>query len=215
MRCKFPCGSSESQPSVVGFVKELASRELQRISDTGGQRLEKAIQDSRAPCVICRCTIFRRSNESNLAKPPAEGDPRNLGKRICIEHSKQFWIALLICQNNCAASQSGPSCGRRPPSGRVESLLPRVKDDGIGFFLLKQRERLFEGRSNDAVDTPYYSQNAHVVAHSASALITDTLGRVERTSIDIYCKKCIARLVVLDNTGSLYSQWGDTLLSGF
>jgi len=28
-----------------GFVKESASRELLRISDTGGQRLEKAIQD--------------------------------------------------------------------------------------------------------------------------------------------------------------------------
>ena len=89
-----------------------------------------------------------------------------MGKRICIEQSKKFWIALFICENNCAASQSGHHLveGGYHPGG-WRAYLPRVKDDGIWFFLRKQRERLFEGRSNDAVIPHTAQQDAHVAAH--------------------------------------------------
>jgi hypothetical protein len=75
-------------------------------------------------------------------------------------------MALLICENNCATPQSGNHLveGSHDPGG-WKAHLPRIKDGGIEFFHLKQRQRLFEGRSNDAVIPHTAEQDAQVVAH--------------------------------------------------
>src|SRR6266513_4189444 len=54
--------------------------------------------------------------------------------------------------------------GSHDPSGWRICLL-RIKDRGIRFFLLKQRKRLFEGRSDNTLIPHTPEQNAHVVAH--------------------------------------------------
>jgi hypothetical protein len=61
-----------------------------------------------------------------------------MGKRICIEQSKEFWIALFICENNCAASQSGDRLveGGYHPGG-WRAYMSRVKDGDIRFLHFK------------------------------------------------------------------------------
>jgi hypothetical protein len=54
--------------------------------------------------------------------------------------------------------------GSHDPSGWRICLL-RIKDRSIRRFLLKQRERLFESRSDKALIPHTPEQNAHVVAH--------------------------------------------------
>ncbi len=54
--------------------------------------------------------------------------------------------------------------GSHDPSGRRIRLL-RIQDRGIRSSLLKQRERLFEGRSDEILIAHTPEQNAHVVAH--------------------------------------------------
>ena len=54
--------------------------------------------------------------------------------------------------------------GSHDLSGRRIRLL-RIQDRGIRPSLLKQRERLFEGRSDEILIPHTPEQNAHVVAH--------------------------------------------------
>src|SRR4029077_3030820 len=88
----------------LGFVKDSVDRRL-RTSNTGADRLEKAIKDkSHAACDLPGHDVPREQRIQagpQLLQKPTQGNP---WKRICIKHIKDFWRRLFAGENNCAVS---------------------------------------------------------------------------------------------------------------
>jgi len=86
----------------------------------------------------------------------------NLGKPICIEHFKELASRLFARENNCATSQTEefPVEGGHRSGGR-RVCLRRVKDGGIGFFLLVQYKRLMGQHSYRMVPNREWQQNEY------------------------------------------------------
>ncbi len=139
-----------------------------RGSGTGERRLEKTVKDQRRatgdllgrghPAAEQRIQAWPQLLQKGIS-----GNPR---KEIGIQHLEKFWVALFTYENNDATSQMRNHLveGSHNPSWWQICLL-RIKDRGIRFFLLKERARLFEGRSDKTLIPHAPEQNAHVVAH--------------------------------------------------